>query len=473
MDVQTLSRVSLKKVSLNVLCFYAMAYPLVVQLFMTGAGTGTLAVQLFQLLPILALAYLWRFRRKTRSLRSYVDVWTISLVYFTGAAVYFALFYVPENPFSEIVYSARFLSWFWLAATFRRLDLEPSFLERLAKSFWIGATSQCLIALWGTLWGFKNGLASNYSNVAATTGSAEVSGKTVVAFVVLGIALSTYWLLVKRRMRLVYVASILLGIAVVLLSYNRASQLGLGVAYCCALVACLRKRRFKAAGALLGAALVFGAFICSGYGNRFVARWETVVSDKGSGRVAIIEIAGRRLADPPSTEVFWFGRGVYQMQEMMYDEIGTRIGMHNDLLDFAIAYGIVGAALCLWAIWTVLNFHKGTPKYALEKYFLTATPVFVVLVGLCTGSFQATYVYFMLISTQYYFVSQVKMKQFLWERKRLVDAVERCEAELGGPNRNRGNDWEDYEEESEFEGESFGRGRREWTPREYWATNCD
>ena len=61
MDVQTLSRVSLKKVSLNVLCFYAMAYPLVVQLFMTGAGTGTLAVQLFQLLPILALAYLWRF----------------------------------------------------------------------------------------------------------------------------------------------------------------------------------------------------------------------------------------------------------------------------------------------------------------------------------------------------------------------------------------------------------------------------
>ena len=136
---------------------------------------------------------------------------------------------------------------------------------------------------------------------------------------------------------------------------------------------------------MLGAALVFGAFICSGYGNRFVARWETVVSDKGSGRVAIIEIAGRRLADPPSTEVFWFGRGVYRMQEMMYDEIGTRIGMHNDLLDFAIAYGIVGAALCLWAIWTVLNFHDRDAGFCRVGRFVY---------GLFSGDIRVLYVNF-------------------------------------------------------------------------------
>ncbi len=470
MDVQFLKNsVSLKKFSLNVLCFYATTYPLVVHFFMDGAATGTLVVQLFQVLPILALAYLWRFRRKTRSLRSYVDIWTASLVYFTGASIYFALFYAEQNRFSEIVYSARFLSWFALAATLRRLDLEPAFWERLAKSFWIGATGQCAIALWGTFWGFQNGLASTYSNVAATTGSAEVSGKTVVAFVVLGVALSTYWFLTKRRLKLLYAATGLAGLAVVLYSYNRASQLGIAVAYCCVLLACIHKKRFKAASLLLGIVLVFGVFICSGYGNRFAARWETVVDDRGSGRVAMIEIAGKCLADPPSAGVFWFGRGVFQMQEMMYEEIGTHIGMHNDALDFMIAYGIVGGALCLGAIVSVLNFRKRAPKYAVEKYFLTATSIFVVLTGLCTGMFQATYVYFMLISSQYYFVSQARVKQELWERGRLANATAWNETVWGEADVDDEEDWD--EKETEEDGGLVDR--EEWTARRALSVNYE
>jgi len=416
--------VSLKGVALNVLCFYAAAYPVVIQFFLNGTEAGTLVVQLFQVLPILALTYLWRFRRKARSLKSYVDVWTISLVYFTCASVYFALFYAPVNQLSEIVCSARFLSWFWLAATLRRVDLEPAFWERFAKSFWFGVLFQCGFAIWGTFWGLRSGVASTYTSVEATTGSANVSGKAVVAFVVLGIALSAYWFLTKRRLKLMYAASGLAGIVVVLCSYNRASQLGFAVAYCCVLLACLRKKRFKAACALLAAAIVFGAFIASSFGSRFATRWEAVVDDQGSGRVAMIEIAGKCLADPPSSAVLWFGRGVFQTQEMMYEEIGSRIGMHNDVLDFAIAYGIVGAALCVWAICSVLGLRKYAPKYAVEKYFLTATPVFVALTGLFTGMFQATYVYFMLISTQYYLISQVRVKQALWEQRRLTnDAI--------------------------------------------------
>lgn len=446
---------SLKSFSLNVLCFYAMAYPLVVQFFMNGTGTGTLIVQLFQTTPILALAYLWKFRRKTRGLKGYVDVWTISLVYFICASVYFALFYTPENQFSEIVYSARFLSWFWLAATLSRVNLEPVFFERLAKSFWIGATSQCAIALWGAVWGLRNGVASTYSNVAATTGSANVSGKTVVAFVILGVALSAYWFLTKRRFKLLYAATGFAGIAVVLCSYNRASQLGLAVSYCCVLAACIRKRRFKAAGAMLGLLLVFGAFICSSYGSRFATRWETVVSDQGSGRVEMIEIAARCLADPPSTGVFWFGRGVFQMQEMMYEEIGTYIGMHNDALDFAITYGLVGAGLCFWAIYTVLNFHKFVPRYAVEKYFLSSASVFVVLTGLFTGMFQATYVYFMLISTSYYFISQARVRQALWEQGRLANEAAWGDAAWGPDEYGDEEDWEEYDEESEEEDGDF------------------
>lgn len=418
MDVRsTKNGFSLKNLSENVLCFYALAYPLVAQLFMDGTGAGTLVVQLFQVLPILALAYLWRFRRKARGIRSYIDVWTVSLVYFTGASVYFALFYAPENQFSEIVYSARFLSWFWLAAVLRRVEFGPIFWERLAKSFWLGATSQCAIAIWGVVWGLRRAVASTYSTVEATTGSANVSGKTVVAFVVLGIALSAYWFLVKRRFKIVCAASGIAGLVVVLCSYNRASQLGLAVAYCCVLLACARKKRFKAAIALLGILLAFGTFIASGYGNRFTARWEMVVSDQGSGRIEMIEIAGRTLANPPSVGVFWFGRGVFQTHEMMSEEIGSRIGMHNDALDFAIAYGIVGAGLYVWAICTVLSFSKFVPKYAIEKYFAGAAAVFVVLTGLFTGMFQATYVYFMLISAQYYWLSQARVKQSLWMQR--------------------------------------------------------
>ncbi len=440
MDVQFLKNcVSLKKLSLNVLCLYAMTYPLVVQCFMNGAETGTLVVQLFQMLPILALAYLWRFRRKTRGLKSYVDVWTISLVYFTGASIYFALFYAEENRFSELVYTARFLSWFALAATLRRVELEPEFWERWAKSFWIGAASQCAIALWGTFWGFQNGLASTYSNIEATTGSANVSGKTVVAFVILGMALSTYWFLLKRRFKLAYAASGLAGLAVVLYSYNRASQLGLVVAYCYVFLVCMHKKRFKAASVMLGIVLILGVFICSSYGSRFAARWEAVFFDQGNGRVEMIEIAGRRLADPPSSAVFWFGRGVFQVQEMMYEEIGSRIGMHNDALDFAMTYGIVGVALYVWAIYSVLTFSKFVPKYAIEKYFLGATSVFVALTGLFTGMFQATYVYFMLISAQYYWGSQALVKQRLWMQRHWANEA------LGS-----GADWVAWEEKKEY-----------------------
>lgn len=457
MDVLFLkNRVSLKSFSLNVLCFYAIAYPIVVQCFMNGAETGTLVVQLFQVLPILALAYLWRFRRKTRDLRSYIDVWTISLVYFTGASIYFSLFYATENRFSELVYSARFLSWFALAATLRRVELEPAFWERWAKSFWIGATCQCVIALWGTFWGFKNGLVSTYSNVAATTGSANVSGKTVVAFVVLGIALSTYWFLQKRRFKLVYAASGLAGLAVVLYSYNRASQLGLAVAYCCVLLACIHKKRFKAASFLLGIVLVLGAFICSGYGSRFATRWEAVFFDQGNGRVEMIEIAGRRLADPPSVAVFCFGRGVFQVHEMMYEEIGSRIGMHNDALDFAMTYGMVGVGLYVWAIFSVLNFSKFVPKYAVEKYFLVAASVFVALTGLFTGMFQATYVYFMLISAQYYWVSQARVKQYLWMQRRWADEAFAEGASWGLLEDDEEENADDAEEEVDFDEEKVG-----------------
>ncbi|MBR4975722.1 MAG: O-antigen ligase family protein, partial [Thermoguttaceae bacterium] len=382
---------------------------------------------------------------------------------------YFALFYAEENQFSEIVYSARFLSWFWLAATLRRVDLEPAFWERLAKSFWIGATSQCAIAVWGTFWGLRNGLASTYSNVEATTGAVDVSGKTVVAFVVLGIALSTYWFLTKRRLKLVYAATALAGTAVVLFSYNRASQLGLAVAYGCVLLACLHKKRFKAALSLMGILLSFGVFICSSYGSRFATRWETVVSDKGSGRVAMIEIAGECLADPPSSGVFWFGRGVFQMQEMMYEEIGTYIGMHNDALDFAIAYGVAGAALCVWAICSVLNFRKRAPKYSIERYFMGAASVFVVLTGLCTGMFQATYVYFMLISTLYYWVSQARVKQELWMRGRWESEAAWNEVVW------RETEIDDEEEEEEWEdGAEFAAREEEETsaPNESAGSNC-
>lgn len=475
MDVQILrNNVSLKKLALNVLCFYGMSYPLAAHFLMSGTPEGTLVIYLFQTLPILALAYLWKFRRKARSLKSYVDVWTISLLYFTGAAVYFALFYAEENQYSELIYSARFLSWFWLAATFRRIELEPSFLERLAKSFWIGATSQCVIALWGACWGFRNGLASTYSNVEATTGSADVSGKTVVAFVVLGIALSTYWFLVKRRLRLVYAASALAGIAVVLCSYNRASQLGLAVAYCCVLFACARKKRFKAAGVLLAMLAAFGAFIGSGYGSRFLMRWETVVFDKGSGRVAMIEIAGKCLADPPSAGVLWFGRGVYQMKQMMYEEIGTHIGMHNDALDFAIAYGLVGAALCGWTIYSVLNFRKGAPRYALENYFLGATSVFVVLTGLCTGMFQATYVYFMLISSQYYFVSQARVKQRVCEEAYGARILGWNEMEWRDEYDDEYAEYDEDDEEAEEDGAWAAKmEERRLTSGENWLPRCE
>lgn len=456
---------------MNVLCLYAIGYPLVAYLFM-GSEKGGLIVQLFQATPIFALAYLWKYRYKTGNIRSYIDVWTISIVYFGFSAIFAALFYAKENQLIEISYAARFLSWFWLAATFKRVDLGPAFLERLSKCFWIGATIQCFLAVWGKVWGFQNGLASPYSNVEATTGSADVSGKAVVAFIVVWIALSVYWALVKRRMKMVYVAGVLGGIAVVLFSYNRASQLGLLVAYCVVVLACVRKKRFKAAVGLTVALATISSFILSNYGSQFTTRWQAVAYDGGSGRVEIIEIAARTLTSPPSSAVFWGGRGVFQMQEMMYEEIGSRIGMHNDLLDFAIVYGFVGAALCVWVLYSILNFRKATPRFSVENYFSTSTAVFAVLTGLFTGMFQSTYMYFMLISVQYYLASQARLKAYALERERIINEAiwEENEENIELLDNAQFNGFDDYNGEDDVD---WDEGPQSWARRERFVANFD
>lgn len=437
--------VSLKNFALFVLCFYAAVYPLFAYMFMIEKeeGAGTIAVQLFQATPILALAYLWRFRRKARSLKEYVDVWTISFVYFTAASTYFALFYTTENQVSELVYAARFLSWFFLAATLKRLDLEPKFWERLAKSFWTGAIIQCGIAIYGFAVGSRAGGSSIYTNVYATTGSTDVSGKTVVAFVVLAIALSVYWSFVKRSSRLIYASAVVMGLAVVLCSYNRAAQLGLAVAYVFAFQWCVRKKRLGAAAAMLVLLAPMALFLFSNYGQQFTARWALVRDDRGSGRAEMLEIALRSVSSPPSTGVLWFGRGSFQTREMMYEEIGSRIGLHNDLCDFVIMYGLVGGALYLWSACSLLSFQRRTPPASIENSFTRSATIFVLLTGLVTGMYQATYVFFMLVSTQYYFLSQARAKALAWDEYCFARAVEAEEAFY--------DEEEEYDEDDEYD----------------------
>ena len=65
--------------------------------------------------------------------------------------------------------------------------------------------------------------------------------------------------------------------------------------------------------------------------------------------------------------------------------------------------------------------------------------------------FQATYVYFMLISTQYYFVSQARRKQALWEQGRLANGAGWDGAVWELVDEEGEEDWEDDEEAEEGE----------------------
>lgn len=82
--------------------------------------------------------------------------------------------------------------------------------------------------------------------------------------------------------------------------------------------------------------------------------------------------------------------------------------------------------------------------------------------------FQATYVYFMLIATQYYWTSQVRVKQALWERKRMAN-----EAAWALANRRELEEY--WEEEEESEADDFDENEREelGTRREYRGANYD
>lgn len=156
------------------------------------------------------------------------------------------------------------------------------------------------------------------------------------------------------------------------------------------------------------------------------------------------------------------------MNEMMYEEIGSRIGMHNDLLDFMIVYGAVGFALCAWAMYSILNFRKLTPRFSIENYFVCSISVFAVLIGLCTGMFQATYLYYMLISAQCYFISQARLRANVMERERLMNeeafwCEEGVELDDEVENDDRIDDT-DYIDEQE---------KTYWARRGYWAPNYD
>lgn len=393
-----------KRCALNYLCVYALFYPLLAHFVMTdtdGLGTGSLPVQLFQGTVIVALIVLWRFARF--SVRNCINVWSFGLVYFTLVSFYFAFVRTNPQPRLEILGAARFLSWFLFAATAFSGVFPERYWRQLAFSFWCGSILQGVIATTAFL---THGASSTYSNVYASAGSANVSAKTIVSFVVLSFFLSAYWFVVQRRRRGIWGAFVILALATLLFSYNRASQMAFALTSLFTFVWLFFRERMKALGFLSLVFLAVLLFLYSSYGEVFLVRWNEVVDDQGSGRVTLVSAALKNFVNPNSVETLIIGSGFYKMELLMYEACGAYIGTHSDLFDFLTVYGLIGGVFYFWVCMRLLLVGtKVVLHNTYENLILRLCALFILIAGAFTGLFQATYTFFMLITIQYYMLS--------------------------------------------------------------------
>ncbi len=413
---------SFRKIAFAYLCFYAIIYPLATHLLMIGngdEGVGALPIQIFQATVVVTLLGLWRFGRASE--RDILDIWVLALGYFSVITFYIAFIRTSSNPRLELLGGARFLAWFLFAASMARGVFPKRQIRNLAISFWIGSSIQGLIAVWTF---FTHGAGSTYSDVYASTGSANVSGKTVVSFIVLNLFLSIYWLIVGKKLRPVFLFTALLGLAVVLFSYNRASQLALAFVCFGAFFWFVHKERMKAAGIFVILGCFTVAFFCSPLGEVFLSRWNEIAYDHGSGRVTLIAAAIKNLFEPNSFESLLIGLGFFKMEALMYEACGAYIGTHSDLFDFLTVYGVVGGVfyLVIAARLFFVNF-KTIHNNSIENLFLRAATLFILLTGLFTGLFQATYTFFMLVVLQYYLLSRDKTSLVETDIVEVIDEI--------------------------------------------------
>lgn len=394
----------LKRLALNYLCFYAMLYPIATQFMMLENdcnGNGSLPIQIFQGTVILVLLGLGGFAKI--SANKWLNLWTFGICYFSIISFYFALLRTDSIPRLELLGTARFLAWFLFAAVASYEVVSGTYWKRLAFSFWFGANIQCCIAL---VMFVTQGAASTYSNVYASTGSVNVSGKTITSFVTLSVLLSGYWFITQKKRRIFLGGAILLGIAVILISYNRACQLAFVIVCVYTFVWNIFYEKVKTASLCFFFLCLGGLFLYSSFGEVFLTRWNDIVDDQGSGRVTLLNAALNNFYAPSSFEALLIGSGYHKMELIMYKACGAYIGAHNDFFDFLVVFGIVGG---IYYFLICLHFltmgAKSISHNSYEYLTLRASTLFVLLTGFFTGLFQATYTFFMLITIQNYMLA--------------------------------------------------------------------
>ena len=398
---------SFKNLAINYLCLYAVIYPLFAHFLMEEGGTGgvgSVPVHLFQFSAFIAFCGIAEFGKENS--RRGVDIWMVASFYFACEAMFLAVFFSEDAKIVEIAYAARFILWFLFASIVTRKSLGLRNLEKLSFSFLVGTFFQGLLAIWA----FKTqSVGSIYKEVYATTGGANVSGKTIVIFVILGIFLACYWSLTCRRGRWIFIPPILIGTLVILFSYNRASQLSFAIVLLLDAFWLIRSRKLRTFFVLGVTAIVVVLFLSSSLGEPFLLRWQRIRFDGGSGRITLVRAALESLANPESMRSLLFGRGNYQTRLLMFRACGAYIGTHSDLFDFLTMYGLIGGGFYALIAFKILTLGKGLPRRSIEYLCVRSSVVFIILTGLMTGSFQATYAFVMLFTICQYWLERGKL----------------------------------------------------------------
>ncbi len=400
-------RFSFRNLALNYLCLYGVFYPLLAHLLMEAGGTGGVGstpVHFLQLSAFIAFWGIAKFNKET--LQSGIDVWIVASLYFACEAFFLAVFFAEDAKTTEIAYAARFIMWFLFAAIVTRGALGIQQLERLSFSFLIGTFIQGMLAIWAFN---TQSVGSTYKGVYATTGGVNVSGKTIVSFVIIGIFLAFYWALVRPRRRWIYIVSLFVGILVILFSYNRATQLSFALVLLFDAFWLFRGRKIRSFFLVGIAAIAIGAFLTSSWGESFLLRWQSIRVDGGSGRVTLVRAALEGLADPESMRSLLFGRGNRETRLLMFRACGAYIGTHSDLFDFLTMYGLIGGAFYVWIALKILTLGRELPHRSIEYLCIRSTGAFVILAGLMTGSFQSTYTFVMFFTVCQYWLERGRL----------------------------------------------------------------
>ena len=382
---------------------YLLVYQLVVVFFRSSqhkASGAMWQIQAYQCSVFLVLIfYHYLNRDKTRKV---VNIWIwLCIIYLFLFLLHICAYVDPVDFMIETSTFFRILMWLYFGYVMTQVREDPVFMKRFMICFFIGTTLLAIEALTYSSLGIAE--RDVYKNAGDALGGSTVSeggfNKGTILCVALNIVLGFYWIISGKAKSIKYGQLFcLISIAIcsfgIIKSYQRAIQLAIFVGFVYSLYWSAVRTRIVLFLSLICVLFAVSSIMLFSE-NNYLARWENVSSDEGSGRRTFYSYAIEMYTDrmPFDQKIVGAGyaalvrtTGLFMHSRSMYG-----IHTHSDFFDMLVCYGAVGVVLFFSVICAFSQFLRKVPKRTYESLVMRVSLMICITSFFTTGVFSAVY----------------------------------------------------------------------------------